>query len=82
MEKILLILKCLSIILQYYKRKTNKELWKVYIIISHKSFFIVINLKTEREYNHLFDSEKELNPVDGLIADFYDVELEDNYTFD
>ena len=34
---------------------------------------------------HLFDSPLELNPADEAahqVTDFFDVELEDNYTFD
>jgi len=34
---------------------------------------------------HLFDSQLELNPADEAahqVTDFFDVELEDNYTFD
>ena len=44
---------------------------------------IVVNLKTMREHVHLFDSSREMNPAEeGKTADFFDVELEDNYTFD
>jgi protease II len=39
-------------------------------------------LKTGREHLHLFDSPKELNPASGAVADFFDIEFEDNYTFD
>jgi protease II len=37
-----------------------------------------------REHLHLFDSPQELNPADDSksVADFFDVDLEDNYTFD
>eukprot|EP00347_Sterkiella_histriomuscorum_P005460 403356529 len=42
----------------------------------------IVNLKTERISTHLFDSEKELNPADGQISEFFDPELEDNLTFD
>lgn len=39
-------------------------------------------MKTLKEHTHLFDSEKELNPADGKLAEFFDVAFEDNYTFD
>ncbi|CDW77077.1 oligopeptidase b [Stylonychia lemnae] len=62
------------------------EVYKHYLTViqekNQQRIMKIINLKTEREYTHLFDSEKELNPADGLITDFYDVEMEDNYTFD
>lgn len=42
----------------------------------------MINLKTQREHLHLFDSPSEGNPADEQRpTDFFDVEFEDNYTF-
>ena len=43
---------------------------------------IVVNLKTLKEHTHLFDSDKELNPADGKLTEFFNVDLEDNYSFD
>ena len=31
---------------------------------------------------HYFDSAGEVSPANGEISDFFDVSLEDNYTFD
>jgi hypothetical protein len=48
-------------------------------------YLIVINLKTLREHIHLFDSSQELNPADSenlAVADFFNVEFEDNLTFE
>lgn len=44
--------------------------------------FTVINLKTGREHIHMIDSEFELNAANGELVDFYDVNIEDNYTFE
>ena len=62
-------------------RKTSKDNLKVgslYCSIIN----IVVNLKTLKEHTHLFDSDRELNPADGKLTEFFNVDLEDNYTFD
>ncbi|TNV73246.1 hypothetical protein FGO68_gene9908 [Halteria grandinella] len=64
------------------------EVFKHYMAILQEKNYIrqlkVINLKTQRESIHLFDSPQEVNPADdqNQVCDFFDVELEDNNTFD
>ena len=63
-------------------RKTNKDNSKVFYISLVKYWKLVVNLKTLKEHTHLFDSDRELNPADGKLTEFFNVDLEDNYSFD
>ena len=41
-----------------------------------------VNLRTDKVSTHYFDSAGEVSPASGEISEFFDVSLEDNYTFD
>ena len=41
-----------------------------------------MNLRTDKVSTHYFDSASEVSPASGEISEFFDVSLEDNYTFD
>lgn len=41
-----------------------------------------VNLKTNKQSTHYFDSEFEVQPADQQVSEFFDVGFEDNYTFD
>lgn len=41
-----------------------------------------ISLRTNKVTTHYFDSAFEVNPQTKQLADFFDVSLEDNYSFD
>ena len=41
-----------------------------------------VNLRTDKVSTHYFDSASEVSPASGQISEFFDVSLEDNYTFD
>lgn len=80
----LLTMKFLSITWPYSKKRIISDNSKVGVL-SILKFSIVINLKTQREHIHLFDSSQELNPADSenmAVADFFNVEFEDNLTYE
>ena len=41
-----------------------------------------MNLKTDKISTHYFDSPGEVCPANGQVSEFFDAELEDNYSFD
>ena len=76
-------MKSLNTIWLYSKKRIISDNSKVNV--TFKGISIVINLKTQREHVHLFDSSQELNPADRenmAVADFFNVEFEDNLTFE
>ena len=40
-----------------------------------------VNLRTDKISTHYFDSAGEVSPANGEISEFFDVSLEDNFTF-
>jgi len=40
-----------------------------------------VNLKTHKISTHYFDTQYEVNPSDQQVPEFFDVALEDNYSF-
>ena len=73
-------MKYLNTILPFSKKRIFKENLRVFFNFINP--ISAINLKTGKDSLHLFDSQYELNPADGTVTDFFDINFEDNYTFD